>query len=98
MLDCAELSADVCSHLATAQLNAITVLEGMLPLLPQATTVSRLLATVASSLTGEEAPSPLVATLLRPSDHAPASPQHRNRVAALLLQVKAAAEHASFFA
>ena len=66
-------------------MNAITVVEGLLPLLQPQLAVLRLISTVPGPA-GRPQPSKLAATLLRPSTHAPASPQHRNRMAALLLQ------------
>ena len=75
-------------------MNAITVVEGLLPLLQPQLAVARLISTVPRPA-GRPQPSKLAATLLCPSAHAPASPQHRNRVAALLLQAWLAPPHIS---
>ena len=79
-------AGDAHARLAAAQLNAITALEGLLPQLPPGIALGRLVSPQPSAV-GPEQPSVLVATLLQPDCHAPASTQHRNRVAALLLQV-----------
>jgi hypothetical protein len=68
------------------QLNAITVLEGLLPLLPPAS-MQLQVAGIRLGAQGREAASRFAGTLLNPGSHAPALPQHRNRLAGLLLQV-----------
>lgn len=87
-------------------LNAVTALEGLLPLLPpesvhehivkarqvvvQAAVLAEAPSMSAAAAGGpaqETQPSLLVDMLLNPLNHPPATPQLRNRLAALLLQV-----------
>ena len=74
---------------ATAMLSAITALEGLLPLLPPEAVLVHVIGPTLSPDGAHTAPTVPVQLLLAPDVHTLASPQLLNRVAGLLLQVRA---------